>query len=119
MQPEHEVSTDLEKPYGKMLQRANDFYHGCTSIRKHGVMEHTKQLAEVFLESGDATDPVEAMYMAIGEVQSIQRIARGMLPNREAHQGLNAKKQASGQGASLRDSATEIRQFIMGGKAVR
>lgn len=88
-------TNELGLPYGKMLPRANDFYHGVTSIKKHGVIAHTSALAQGFIKSGEAKDEVDAMAMAIGEVHSIQRTAKGRMPNRDAHLALNAQQTAA------------------------
>lgn len=99
-------------PYGTMYSRSNDYYHGFTSIQNFGAIAHTEALARVFLRKGDASDEIEAMTMAVGEVQSIKRTAHGERPNREAHMDLQARQAQLESSSSL--SETIRRAFLDG-----
>lgn len=79
-----------QSPYEGMYTAANNHYHGMKSVQEHGAIDHTYQLARVFLREGIARTQEEAVAMAYYEVQRLQWNVDGIQVNRMARNELRA-----------------------------
>lgn len=94
-----------KKPLGpahrSLMTAANDQYHAVVSVNDHGEINHAHAVAQVFLESGAATSPAQAVQMAAEELAHTTRIVRGEMVNRKARKLLESQAEK----AQLRSSA--------------
>lgn len=81
-----------QSPYEGMYTAANNHYHGMKSVQEHGAIDHTYQLARVFLHEGIARTQEEAVAMAYYEVQRLQWNVDGFQVNRMARNELRAQQ---------------------------
>lgn len=85
----------LGPAYSSMMPAANDQYHAVVSVNTHGEILHAQAVAQVFLNSGEATSQAQAVQMAAAEMAHTIRITRGEQVNRQARQLLDAEAQST------------------------
>jgi hypothetical protein len=83
----------LGPAHRSLMTAANDQYHGVASINEYGEISHAHALAQVLLDSGEATTQAQAVQLAACELIHVIRIARGEMINRKARKLLVAKAQ--------------------------
>jgi len=91
----------LNPPHTSVMPATLDHYHAVTSIRRYGPIKHAAAFAQVLLDTGEADLEAEAVAMASAEIARAHRVDKGILPNRLAHQRMQAEENRQLKQASL------------------